>query len=312
MSAAACFLQTSRERWQIWPFTGHAAVQRPAMLGLVLSLACLSYRQPLLAMLLLRSQSSGTESAGAVTAVTEPQHRPREVDYVIGNVWLKHSEQRALEIDTEQLDDTVQHRGQGSDDGRVRRLVVPMRLQDVHFLRLVTTEHLRVDLWPHRSPEPHVHVRILTNAVSFQARKTEDQWRRFTRFFSSDGSQWLTLMQAVVHLPRGVSLMSCNAEWRWADFNETEASWREALAPPFRVLEIACSRRPRGFLLPGPIVLPPSRPDGRMATKDVVVSCFRVAFVAILIIVCIAQVVLLMVCITMLVVQIRMQRRGQV
>ncbi|CAE8668458.1 unnamed protein product, partial [Polarella glacialis] len=103
----------------------------------------------------------------------------------------------------------------------------------------------------------------------------------------------------------------CRPEWRWADFNETDQSWREAISPPFRVLEIACPRRPKGFLLPSPI-LPATGPGGRMLTRDIIVSCFRVAFVAMLIIVCVAQVVLLMVCITMLVVQMGVQRRGQV
>jgi len=224
-------------------------------------------------------------------------------------VWRSSSQLRALELDAENL--SVSTKG---DASLVRRLVVPMRLQDLHFLRLLSPEHLRVDLWPHRSLEPHLHVRVLTDALSFYPKRPEP--RGISRLFASDGAQWLTLMQAVVHMPHGVALMSCNSEWRWADFNETELSWqeakawREAISPPFRVLEITCPRRPKGFLLQGPIIVSPSGPNGHMASRDILVSCFRAAFVAMLIIVCVAQVILLMVCITMLILQMGLHRRG--
>jgi len=294
----------------------HRLFRRPGLLArsavaAIVAVMALSASRGLdaLALRLQKPDESSEQSAGEEADVKVEIEVPEtpvlpEVEYVIGNVWESSHQRRALELDAENL--SV---GAEGDSSRVRRLVVPMRLQDVHFLRLISPEHLRVDLWPHRTMEPHLHVRVLTDAVSFYPRRPEPRRGLISRLFASDGTQWLTLMQAVVHMPHGTALMSCHSAWRWADFNETELSWREAIAPPFRVLEISCPRRPKGFLLQSPIVVSPSGPNGRMASRDILVSCFRAAFVAMLIIVCVAQVVLLMVCITMLIVQMGLQRR---
>eukprot|EP00933_Yihiella_yeosuensis_P055116 TRINITY_DN53797_c0_g1_i1.p1 TRINITY_DN53797_c0_g1~~TRINITY_DN53797_c0_g1_i1.p1 ORF type:complete len:324 (+),score=26.71 TRINITY_DN53797_c0_g1_i1:44-1015(+) len=252
-----------------------------------------------------RDSASSTEAdAGAV-----PQAATPKVDYVIDNI-RSHSAgaaKRTLELDAK----PYLLRSDGSSptggDSWERRLVVPLQLQDAHFLRLLSLEHLRVDLVPHRTPEPHVQVSILTDALSiYNPVDSAQHRRRLSRWFSApSGGRWLTIMQSVVHFPVGVSLVSCEWEWKWADFNETEAIWRET-RPPFRVLEIACPRQPKGFLL-----LPHTPTSGRLASRDIVASFFRVAFMAMLIVVFVAQVVLLICCITMLVVQMGMQRRPQ-
>eukprot|EP00931_Biecheleriopsis_adriatica_P059199 TRINITY_DN35388_c0_g1_i2.p1 TRINITY_DN35388_c0_g1~~TRINITY_DN35388_c0_g1_i2.p1 ORF type:complete len:340 (-),score=72.54 TRINITY_DN35388_c0_g1_i2:49-1068(-) len=314
LQGSALQLRRSRRTCILAPVALAGGIAAATLSGLVLLQASSSCT--LAALLLRQAPRAGghgeklpaVEAAGkavdADAVQTQAASAAEPVDYVIGNVWLQSTPKRAVEMDAAMLGGNL-----AGDDSRVRRLLVPTRFQDVHLLRLLKVEHLRVDLWPHRAPEPHVHVRILTNAVSFEPKRSPQKWSRLSRFFASDGGQWLTLMQAVVHMPRGVALMSCNHEWRWADFNETEASWREAISPPFRVLEIACPRRPRGIFLPGSIVMPPSGPGGRMAPRDLLVSGFRVAFVAMLIIVCVAQVMLLMVCITMLILQMGVQRR---
>ncbi|CAJ1353830.1 unnamed protein product [Effrenium voratum] len=115
----------------------------------------------------------------------------------------------------------------------------------------------------------------------------------------------LTLFEATVQMPKGVALMNCRSDWRWADFNDTQPGWHEAISPPVRVLEVTCPLRPKGFLLPGPIMGNSSNQNWR----DVAMNCFRFAFVAILVLVCVAQVVLLMGCIAMLVMQIGQQWR---
>ncbi|CAE8615196.1 unnamed protein product, partial [Polarella glacialis] len=189
--------------------------------------------------LLARHQALTSEPEQSTVESAEPT-AARKVEYVVENVWKRGSQLRALELDAAPLKANGMA-ASGGDGGL--RLLVPLRLQDVHFLRLVGTEHLRVDLWPHRAPEPHVHVRILTDALSLYPPPEKQKSRRWGRFMSSNSSQWLTLMQATVHMPRGLSLMGCRPEWRWADFNETDQSWREAISPPFRVLEIACPRR---------------------------------------------------------------------
>lgn len=221
------------------------------------------------------------------------------VDYLIEQSWVQKAYPRVLELAPPESD---------SDDV-VRRLLMPRRLEDVVFLRLLRAENLRVDLWPHRSAEPHMHVRIFTDALAFYppAVPRRNFW---TRWLSSD-RQWLLVMQAVVHLPRGVALLGCSPQWRWADFNETEPqSLKEAVGLPFRVLEVACPLRPRGFLLPSRVGAPTrlSAESSSRAPRDMLIRGCRLAFLVMLIIVCIAQVVLLLICITMLLVQMGIQR----
>jgi len=235
----------------------------------------------------------------AETAVVARQ----EADYIIGDVWRNGTWRRAVEVNTEGLGGRLAK----GDDSHVRKLIVPTRPADIRFLRQLDLSQLQVDLWPHRDPTAHVHVRVQTSAI--QLPSPNPQPSRLARLFGSDGQTWLTLFEAIVQMPRTVSLMHCKYDWRWADLNETKAEWQKVLSPPIRVLEVTCPFRSRGFLMPGPIIVPPSNPSGHREWRDVAVTCFRMAFVAILILVCVAQVVLLMGCIEMLVMQIGMQWR---
>jgi len=223
------------------------------------------------------------------------------VDYLIRQSWVQQSYSRVLELAPPEDD---------SDDV-VRRLLVPRRLQDAMFLRLLHEANLRVDIWPHRSSEPHVHVRILTDALSVYSAAAPRR-HFWTRWLSPD-KQWFLVLQAVVHLPRGVALLDCSPQWRWADVNVTEfRSVEEAVGLPLRVLEVACPRRSRGFLLPsraGGSAGPPA--DRSRASKDMLIRACRLVFLVMLIVVCIAQVVLLLICITTLLVQMGMQRGGR-
>lgn len=221
-----------------------------------------------------------------------------QADYLIEQSWVQHAHPRVLELAPPE----------GDSDDVVRRLLLPRHVQDLRFLQLLPVEHLRVELWPHRSSEPHMHVRILTDAFSFYP--AAEQQRPFWLRWPSPDKQWFLLLQAVVHLPPGVALLGCSPQWRWADVNETELlSFKEVVGSPFRVLEVACPRRPRGFLLP-------SRMSGSArfsttgsgAPRDMLIRGCRLAFLVMLIVVCIAQVVLLLICITMLLVQMGMQR----
>eukprot|EP00418_Pyrodinium_bahamense_P087371 CAMPEP_0179063856 /NCGR_PEP_ID=MMETSP0796-20121207/27652_1 /TAXON_ID=73915 /ORGANISM="Pyrodinium bahamense, Strain pbaha01" /LENGTH=326 /DNA_ID=CAMNT_0020760793 /DNA_START=54 /DNA_END=1034 /DNA_ORIENTATION=+ len=220
-----------------------------------------------------------------------------QVDYLIDQSWVQGAYPRVLELAPPE----------GSPNEPIRRLIMPRRLEDAHFLRLLSTEHLRVDLWPHRTPELHMHVRVFTDALSFYpaAEPRRGLWARW----SSPDRRWLLLLQAVVHLPHGVALLGCSPEWRWAGVNETEPQvLGGAGGDPFRILEVACPRRPRGFLLPKHTGGPGLPVGSRRAPKDMLISGLRLAFLVMLIMVCIAQVVLLLICITMLLVQLGIQR----
>ena len=229
----------------------------------------------------------------------EDEARPK-ADYVISNVWQNRTWKRAIELDPLGHDASPMVKG---DDLHVRKLLVPMRVEDVTFLRRINLDQLQVDLWPHRDPTPHVHVRIQTNAIMLPRATPHPVF--FWRIFG-ESQTWLTLFEAIVGMSKGVALMNCRSDWRWADLNETQANWRQALVPPIRILEVTCPLRPKGFLLPGPIMGPPAGPQN---WRDVVMTCCRFAFVAILVMVCVAQVILLMGCIAMLVMQIGMQWR---
>ena len=44
----------------------------------------------------------------------------------------------------------------------------------------------------------------------------------------------------MVQMSKGVALMNCRSDWRWADFNDTQPSWRQAFH------QIVLMARPRG------------------------------------------------------------------
>lgn len=225
----------------------------------------------------------GLEDASALPKVA--------VDYIMTEAWVVHDRMaRAREFAPPEV-----------DDRRVVRLLTPRRHEDTHFLQHLSTEHLRVDLWPHRSPEPHVHVRISTDAIVFPHPAPQSQWPG--RWFAPR-KQWLLLFEAVVHLPRGIALLGCIPTWRWAQFNFTDTGMVTEIGPPFRVLEVSCPRRPRGFLSP-PL---PVAPEGPRTHRDVVLAFFRLAFLVMLVAACVLQIVLLLICVVMLLVQVRRGR----
>lgn len=227
-----------------------------------------------------------------------------KADYILGNVWQNRTWKRAIEVDPQSARGPMAE----GDDLHMRKLLVPMRLEDIQFLGQLKLEQIQVDLWPHRDPTPHVHVRIQTNAIRLPLRNPQP---KFLQRFLGESQTWLTLFESIVQMSKGVALMNCRSDWRWADFawaefNERQLTWRQAITPPIRILEVTCPLRPKGFLLPGPIMGPPAGPQN---WRDVVMTCCRFAFVAILVMVCVAQVILLMGCIAMLVMQIGMQWR---
>lgn len=212
------------------------------------------------------------------------------VDYVTGKDWVQGVHPRVRELAPPPLED--------ADSKLVRRLLVPRNLADLQFLSLLREESLRVDLLPHRTPLPHVHVHVLTNGIAFYPPLPEKRWllsrwlppRRF----------WFSMFQVIVYFPQGVSLLSCDYAWRWAQDNLTEHS-----RSPFRALEVSCPRRPQSILtLP---VWPSERARG---PRDTIVHCLHVALLMMLVVACVAQMVLLLVCLVMLLLQVRRARLG--
>jgi len=238
--------------------------------------------------------SPESDAPSEAASAPGPAH---QVDYLIDNSWLHASSPRVLELAPPESD----------SDNVVRRLIMPARIEDLVFLSLIRNENLRVDLWPHRSAELHMHVRIFTNALSIYPAVSRRHF--LARWLSSD-RQWLLVLQAVVHLPRGVALLGCSPQWRWADFNETmPQALKEAVGRPFRVLEVECPLQPHGFLLPRRVTgSARQQAEGPRTPGDMLIRGCRFVFLVMLIIVCIAQVVLLLICITMLLVQVGIQR----
>lgn len=252
-------------------------------------------------LLLVEAQWSETfmRFASQATAPSVEEAAQPKVDYIIGNIWQNRTWKRALEVDPSLAAGPAAK----GDDQHVRKLLVPTRVEDIQFLQQLKPEQIQVDLWPHRDPNPHVHLRIQTNAILLPRANPHPH---FLMKLFGESQTWLTLFEAIVQMSKGVALMNCRSDWRWADFNNTQPSMRQALKPPIRILEVTCPLRPKGFLLPGPIIGPPT---DHHTWKDVLVTCCRYAFVAILVMVCVAQVILLMGCIAMLVMQIGMQWR---
>lgn len=227
-----------------------------------------------------------------------------KVDYVVDSTWL-HAQ--ALQPKVLVLEPPAET-GQNGTSSVVRRLVMPRKLEDLFFLRMVAEEHLRVEVWPHGTPHPHMHVRIYTDVISFPpAVESQSRWSKVTRFLRSH-RHWMLLLQVTVNVPKGVSLMGCSPIWRWVDVNNTNAFRSQVISPPFRVLEIACPLRPRGFL--GLPLTPGETGTGDPSTKQFVINALRMVFVTLLVVVCGAQVILLLLCITVLIAQMGAARRG--
>jgi len=233
------------------------------------------------------------ESCCSTAIVASP-----EVSYMVERQWVTKVQPRMLELEPPA--------SINSEKNMVRRLLVPRRHEDASFLRMLDAEQIRVDLLPHRSPSPHVHVRIYTSAITVQRLSHRRQWANW--FGPEKG--WLLFLQAVVDLPPGTHL-SCMSEWHWAtnpanglngsETRTTPSLGAEATGLPFRILEVTCPPRFHGsalaalrhWLLPGY----GNSSIGRRTTKESVAGC-------VLVIVCLVQIVLLLVCITILLVQL--------
>jgi len=237
------------------------------------------------------SSSSTTGSCCSTAVVASP-----EVSYMVERSWVTKVQPRMLELEPPA--------SVGRENDMVRRLLVPRRQEDAHFLRMLELDQIRVDLLPHRSPSPHVHVRVYTSAITVQ-RLTH---HRLAKWFGPDKG-WLLFLQAVVDLPPGTHL-SCIPEWHWATNPAHGLNGSELRAPslggeatglPFRILEVSCPPRFRGsalmilrnWLLPGYH----RSSMGNRPTKESVAGC-------VLIVVCLVQIVLLLLCIMILLVQL--------
>lgn len=241
-----------------------------------------------------RLKSNGRADFSAILA-DDPPEAEFPVDYLIDGSWERNSNRRIWELIPP---------GDSSED-LIRRLIMPKRFHDMHFLRLLNLEHLRVDLSPYRDSQPHVSVRILTDAVSFYPPEMTRHrvWSKWLR----SKKQWFTLFQAVIPLPYGVWLSGCTGKWRWANFNITKTYLKEQFEGPFRLLEIICPTRPQGFLSVYRGTLEPDLAT-RVNGHFVMLNVFRLAFLVMLILVCVAQVVLLVICISMLLLQMGIDR----
>jgi len=294
-----------RQQHREWP-TGRSWAQAPAFAATVAAAAVAAAAvasgwRPTVATVLI----NGDRERSPSEQLREPEdirRVRRRVDYVIDSEWANSSTSRAYELKPPA---ETRAEAEGRDSflsGPARRLLMPLRLEDVEFLRLLNVDNLRVELWPHRSPEPHVHVRVFTDAIAFYPPPVARKRWLLGRLFAPR-RQWFLFFQALVHLPQGAALLGCTPEWRWAEFSESEVHLREAISGAFRVLEVSCPRRPRGFLSP-----PFSRSEGPKAPRDVLLGCFRFAFLALLVAACVAQIVLLLICVVMLLVQVRRGR----
>lgn len=261
----------------------------PATLASVAAAAVASQRGSRAAPAALAQPTASAQHATAppMLAVDKP------LDYLLSIDWVQSVHPRVCELAPPPADENSRLQ---------RRLLMPRRLQDLWLLRQLKEESLRVELLAHRIPSPHVHVQVYTNGVALYPPPPRKRWLP-ARWLPPRRS-WLSMFQAVAHFPQGIALLSCDYAWRWAAFNFTEQP--EAFNESFRVLEISCPRRLQGFL-----ALPVRSPGDRPRTwRRRFVHCFQVAFLLMLVVGCLAQIVLLLVCITMLLVQARRARQG--
>ena len=177
---------------------------------------------------------AAAESAAAAAkekaAAEQEERQGIPVHYRVDRSWVQSSHQRLLWLAPP---------GAG-EDGWVRRLVMPLRLEDMHLMSSVGVEHLRAEIWPRSGAEPRLQVRVMTDALLIMPENLAggSGRRRATRLRHS--RRWLLLLEATVGLPSGLLLAHCMPEWRWADLAESESQAREAIQAPFRVLEVSC------------------------------------------------------------------------
>jgi len=211
-----------------------------------------------------------------------------EVDYLIDPGWENISTRRVLQVIPPSTD----------PDARVRRLVMPRRLEDALFLKMLSIDNLRIDMWPHTTESPHIHLHILIDGLLFDPIHQRRSW------FGSR-HHLLLFLQAVIHFPAGSDLQHCLSEWRWAKTKSTEGTPSDRFEPPYRVLEVSCPLKRSGFLSPL------GSSSSSHPLRGALASTVRVALIMIVMAVCVAQILLLVICITMLLIQTGLQREGR-
>lgn len=238
---------------------------------------------------------------------------PLDVNFVICRSWVHALHPKVVEFmppAPDGADDEASASKSREQGGSVQRLLMPYHIQDVRLLNLLRLEHLRVELWPRRGPSPGVQVRVLTDALALlpaAPRRSSNSRRRFWDMpWARPRRDWLLVFQATIDVPRDAAIMSCASSWRWAAYQGSEEE-QAMLGPRFRVLEVTCPRRLAGFLAPygGASELNGDRPK---SLRSSIGGGLRLAFLAMLITACIGQVVLLIVCLAMLLLQVAMQR----
>lgn len=161
------------------------------------------------------------------------------VDYVIDHTWIAHTTPRMHVLATRREQPSI---------GLVSRLLVPRYVEDMHLLRLLSTDQLRVEFRPlYRSPQTKILVRVLTDA--FRLLPSSSLRSRRQPSFFGPRRQWLLFAEVALEFPAHVSVTRCRSTWRWAGLSAAETSASDAVAAPFRVLEIECPLRSQGILL---------------------------------------------------------------
>lgn len=259
------------------------------------------------------ASSEDPPNGGSPAAAEDAEEGSKEavpacVHYVLDSTWVHGREwnQRVMELAPPRAPaaDGAGEAGRphsscnvsSADDNIVRRILLPRRYEDIQLLRLLSAKHLRVELWPQRTKQPHLTVRVLTDAVSFST----DVNRQRSSWFPPR-RRWLIFFQTILDLPDGVSLLSCNFEWRWATWNGTQQS-----SFPQRALEVSCPLRSRGFLHRDRTV--GSRGN---SPRERLLYYMRLLLLGILVGTCICQVVLLVICVAVIMIQVA-QQRGRV
>lgn len=250
-------------------------------------------------------EDDSDDSLGAALRDSAEVVAPEVVNYVVDSTWqfVPSWNHRVWELKPPGSVAPVVERGEGSifsasgeDEHSVRHILMPRRIEDLQLLRSLDTKHLRVELWPQRSKQPRLHVRVLTDAISFSS----DTLRQSRSAWLPPRRRWLLFFQTVLDLPSGVA--SCSFEWRWVSLNGTQLS-----PMPLRVLEVVCPLRPRGFLWR-------DRPNGSMGNtrRSRLLNYLRIVLLGILVGTCICQVVLLVICVAVITLQVVQQRTGRV
>jgi hypothetical protein len=186
--------------------------------------------------LVLRNAASTTFARSDVQFEEEV---PQPVDFIIDGSWIQTHHARFHELVWPSDHDGV------TNAGYVSRVIVPRRLEDVDLLRLLAADQLRVELFPHRSRNPEVLVRILTNGLQL-ASPTHVRRKRWSMFSQGPG-KWLVFLELAIQYPSKVMISRCSSTWHWAGLNETGLFSKRTVKMPIRALKVTCPCFARGF-----------------------------------------------------------------